>query len=644
MISAIAGLVHFDGRGDAGTRLAQIANAMPSSPPAVAKIWDGATAALAHLQTIRTAQDRFETLPLEDSESGLVMTGAFRLDNREELFEALGIAHTDRANMPDGQLVMRAWKAWGADAMPRLLGDFSMAIWNPNDQSLTLTGDFAATQDVYYHHRDGQFAFASNPESLTALDDIDREIDEVMLVNGASGPLPLKPDIVKPKCMFKGIERLPGGFVYRFDRDGLTTSRYWNGETSRYAQNFTSDQDWYDHFDALFRDAVAVRMREERGVGVMLSGGLDSAAVAGVAAHVLAERGETLRTYTYRPGSDMDDQLEGWRISDEWASVEALAAMHSNMEPHWVRIGDLLPMDIDPRVDDFVFGPRSLNSSWASKIGALGEQHGVGAMLLGNAGNFSISWGGSIMHQGFEPISASVAAAKTLIMGSDKPNRSRWRRAARQLYDGIWPNNLVAMKAVLQNPLKGKFNTVLSDEALARYIDTDVASRIAKRKLRMPPSADMILPKRWENRVKNPVNSYDHMLTAYGITASDPTADRRVVEFCMTAPQRIFANDREDRLLVRKGLRRYLPPEVADRKLRGAQSCDGHYLARDHQPRMRQILADARENALCQRLYNFDQVEAELDFFADPDATFSYHRGLGVWKSISALDFVTREC
>src|SRR6266550_4927097 len=94
-----------------------------------------------------TRESRRETQP-HISPSGAVITWDGRLDNRAELIsdlrDSLTIASTDVA------IVAAAFEKWGVGCFAKLIGDWALSIWNPNNRSLTLAKDPIGTHHLYY--------------------------------------------------------------------------------------------------------------------------------------------------------------------------------------------------------------------------------------------------------------------------------------------------------------------------------------------------------------------------------------------------------------------------------------------------------------------------------------------------------------
>src|SRR5882762_7817945 len=103
-------------------------------------------------------ESRLERQPYV-SKRGNVMTWDGRLDNRDELTRALSYElsteHSrtligSKTGHTDVAIVMAAWEAWGTDCFKRFIGDFSLAVWNRQNKTLTLAKDFIGVRYLYY--------------------------------------------------------------------------------------------------------------------------------------------------------------------------------------------------------------------------------------------------------------------------------------------------------------------------------------------------------------------------------------------------------------------------------------------------------------------------------------------------------------
>ncbi|MBU1741409.1 MAG: asparagine synthetase B, partial [Proteobacteria bacterium] len=127
-MSAIFGVFHLDGRPAAPEALGVMAGAMDHWGPDGSGSWRDGPVGLGHLMLHNTPESLSEPLPFQDPGSGLTITAAARIDNREELLEAIGLPHSERAAMPDSLIILKAYQKWGQRCPDRLIGDWAFAV------------------------------------------------------------------------------------------------------------------------------------------------------------------------------------------------------------------------------------------------------------------------------------------------------------------------------------------------------------------------------------------------------------------------------------------------------------------------------------------------------------------------------------
>ncbi|MBC8145382.1 MAG: asparagine synthetase B, partial [bacterium] len=130
---------------------------------------------------ITTPEQQGELNPLKAGT--IVLAADARIDNRDELFNALGYGGADRKQLGDVALIAHAFRKWGEDCVEHLVGDFAFAIWNEADQSLYCARDRMGVRPLYYYVSDSLFAFASEIKSLFCLHDVPRDIDDMRVAS-----------------------------------------------------------------------------------------------------------------------------------------------------------------------------------------------------------------------------------------------------------------------------------------------------------------------------------------------------------------------------------------------------------------------------------------------------------------------------
>lgn len=186
---------------------------------------------------------------------------------RDELAQSYGFCTTG-----DTEVLLAALITWGSEALPRLKGQFALALWDAVENVLLLARDRFGIVPLHWTTESGAVYFASEVKALRAL--------------GLQPRLSL-PDVIDAgvlwgihpgRSVFDGVEQVaPGGYV-RISGDGVERGRYWDFHYSEERNSGSIDQQ-AEELRALLAAAVERRLPVYGDPAVLLSGGLDSSAV-----------------------------------------------------------------------------------------------------------------------------------------------------------------------------------------------------------------------------------------------------------------------------------------------------------------------------------------------------------------------------
>jgi asparagine synthase (glutamine-hydrolysing) len=196
-----------------------------------------------------------------------------RLDNRQELADQLEVR--DRS---DARVLLACHDRWGVAFPGRLLGEFAFALWQRD------IGDVIAGTDCFGHcplyfltARNGTLHIDTDLPRLLSAPDWDRRPDERAIVDYLAGF-----DLEEGSTAFLNVRRVPPGNVVCLGPAGRSVHRYWRPEEGP-AHRGSAESCAAELRDTL-ATAVADRISRNGRTAVMLSGGLDSSAVACLAA------------------------------------------------------------------------------------------------------------------------------------------------------------------------------------------------------------------------------------------------------------------------------------------------------------------------------------------------------------------------
>ena len=384
-MSAIVGLYHFDQQGVTAEALVCMRDQLTAHGPDGAGCWQQGPVGLAQRQMIITPEDRYERQPLLSRDGQLVLVSDARLDNRAELIDALQMLPAEARQLPDSALILAAYERWGEDAPQQLMGDYAFALWDGRQQHLLLVRSPLSNRPLYYYQDRHRFAFATMPGGLFALPWVPRQL---ALEHW------LDPD--PNRTIYAGLKKLPSGHCLQVSRQGIKERVFWQLDLER-RLHFRRDEEYVEAFDELFTRAVQSRLRSLYPVGVFMSGGLDSSAVAVTAAHLLAEQGQSLTAYTQVPRGGFDGPLPPGKYADETPFVQAIAEMTPNLRLQLVHTeGRGLFADLDQAFATLYEPFQNVsNRLWIEAIQAQAQAQGVRVLLSGASGNLSVSWPGT---------------------------------------------------------------------------------------------------------------------------------------------------------------------------------------------------------------------------------------------------------
>ncbi len=203
---------------------------------------------------------------------------------RAEL-ESDGVRFESRS---DTEVLLAGWRRWGEALLPRLVGMFAFALWDPTRRELVLARDRFGKKPLLYAQDGGRFAFASDLVALDRLRGGPRAIDPAALRLLFTLRYLPEPWSIRP-----GARKLPPGHMLRLGADGTTVTRWYDLAGER-GPAPTDDESALGDLRECFDDAVRDRLVADVPVGVFLSGGIDSALVAAS----MTRAGGTVRSFT----------------------------------------------------------------------------------------------------------------------------------------------------------------------------------------------------------------------------------------------------------------------------------------------------------------------------------------------------------
>ncbi|WP_410670989.1 asparagine synthase (glutamine-hydrolyzing) [Amycolatopsis sp. cmx-4-68] len=189
----------------------------------------------------------------------------------------------------DTEVVLHGYLQWGDAVVDHLNGMYAFAIWDERDDRLVMIRDRMGIKPFYYYPTADGVLFGSEPKAILANPLASKVVD-------TDGLRELMAFTKRPGwSLWKGMEEVRPGTIVTVSREGVRTRTYWKLD----AKQHTDDQETtVARVRELMTDIVDRQLVADVPRCVLLSGGLDSSAVTGLAAARLAEQGEQLRTFS----------------------------------------------------------------------------------------------------------------------------------------------------------------------------------------------------------------------------------------------------------------------------------------------------------------------------------------------------------
>jgi len=318
-MSVQAGIWNFYGKPPDRELVNEFSAALQQQGPDGESLYDDGRVALIYRPFHTTHESRREKQPCV-SRRGSVVTWDGRLDNREELIAEFrgDLDHT----ATDIIIVASAFDRWEGDSFRRILGDWAVTIWRPEEKELIFASDFMGVRHIFYHMSPDQVRWSSDITPLVQLAGLKFHVDDEFI----AGYLAHNPD--GRSTPYREIREVPPGHFVRVRPSETRTERFWRF-SPRTRIRYKTDEDYEEHFRQVFRQSVRRRLRSDSPVLAELSGGLDSSSIVCMADDILAREGAQVpRLDTLSYYDKTEPQGDDWIYFQKIESKRGRAGIH----------------------------------------------------------------------------------------------------------------------------------------------------------------------------------------------------------------------------------------------------------------------------------------------------------------------------
>ena len=550
----IAGIVAADRlHADERARLPLMRDVITHRGPDEAGTFCDGTAGLVHrrLSIVDLASGQ-QPLSNEDETVWVVFNG--EIYNHAEIRPTLEAAGHQYRTRCDTETIVHAYEQWGDACVERFRGMFAFAIWDAKRERLLLARDRMGIKPLYWTVRNGRLIFGSEIKAIlesgiVSAEANDRAIPELLSTRYLSGA----------ETLFKGIYRLQPGHLLTFEHGVATPRQWWDVPVGKARPDIAglSDEDAVAQFRARLEDAVRTRLMADVPLGMFLSGGLDSSAIAALMAGMID-----------RPLETFSVAFKQRAFSEIGYARQVATAIKAN--PHEIVIDETDFFGALPRLvwheDEPIAHPSSVPLYFVSK---LASEHvkvvltGEGSdELLAGYGKYPralANWrAGTFWNLAPEPIRDFVS--NTVVPRLP----ARVARYAKRSFlamprtpEAMFYDNFAAIglrrQASLLDPRLAALATPDAYGASRAYFDRPNGSST---------TLDRLLYTDLKTYLVELLMKQDQMSMAASIESRVPFLDHHLVEFATALPPRMKLRGLQTKWILREAVKPLLPPEV----------------------------------------------------------------------------------
>ena len=507
-------------------------------------------------------------MPMTSPDGRVVLTWNGEIYNHVEIREELKRRGVRFRSMGDTEVLLQLYLAQGPEFLQRVIGMFAIALWDRRRRVLLLARDRLGVKPLVYRLDGGSLRFASEIPGLLAEPGFSPALDPEAI----HSVLALR-FIPCPGTAFASIFQLPPAHVLYYEGGRTRLERYWSLPAIDEPRALRP-REQRERYRGLMDEAVKIRLRSDVPMALLLSGGIDSAAVAH---HVRRNHAGRFRAFTVGFGeSDYDERPR---------ARAAASRLGFTLEEIDVREGGLDTLESVVNHLEIPFADPSVVPSW---ILAREVARHVKVGLVGDGGDEN--FGGYDRYRahlladrfGWLPgvVSRTPFFALLEALSSEK-NRRNYPGRIRRFLEG-WELPARERNALwMANPGARRITRLYQPDFAARVAGID-----ATRDLGMIPNdwgsrrlVDLVLRADLVRYLPDDLLfKADITSMAFGLELRSPFLDHRVVEFAAALPPEWKVRGRAGKWFLREVYRGHIPESVRRGRKRGFGLPIDHWL------------------------------------------------------------------
>lgn len=495
----------------------------------------------------------------EDQTIWLVYNG--EIYNHEELRANLLARHHHFRSRSDTETIVHLYEEYGRDCVSHLRGMFAFALWDMRHQRLFVARDRLGIKPLYFSLSRDHFLFGSEIKAILAHPAVSAEFNRSTLPEYlAFGYL------AGTRTLFRGIQKLHPGHTLEIDSAGNVAIReYWDLAPSAEAAA-QSETECVKSYREMLEGAVKSHLMSDVPLGMFLSGGLDSSAIAALMTSI---RREPIETFAVGYEEEAFSELPYAR-----AVSKHIGSNHHEVRVNFQEFFNVLP-NLIWHEDEPIVWPSSVSLYFVARL----ARERVKVVLTGEgsdetlAGYARYAW--TLWNTRFDHFYRHLAPSslRRFIRQSIADSHLTTADLRRKLQHSFLGRDGASWESFYFDNFYGAFSASAQKEILsdAAALEGDA---IYKDSLAFwEKSSGSILSRLLYTDIKTYLvellMKQDNMSMAASIESRVPFLDHRLVEYAVGIPQRFNLRGLSGKWTLKSAMKDLLPDEIVYRKKMG---------------------------------------------------------------------------
>ncbi|HEY7098181.1 MAG TPA: asparagine synthase (glutamine-hydrolyzing) [Terriglobales bacterium] len=561
--------------------------------------------------------------PMRDPETGNWIVFNGEIYNFREIRDSLRHDDVRFQGHSDTEVLLKAYARWGTACLEQLRGMFAFALWDVQRRRLFAARDPMGIKPLYYCQSSNYLLIASEVRTLLGTGMVPHRLDAAGLVNYLEFG-----SACDPITLIEGVSNLRPGHALTWDRGRAREELYWDIPTSAGTNRplATNRERMVEEVQRAVDESVRMQTVSDVPVGVFLSGGIDSSAIAGI----LSRSGVHVDTFSivFRE-SDYSEAQYSRQIAREFATRhhEIMVSQFDALEaiPHAVKAMDQPSID---GLNTYLISRQTRAAGVKVALSGLG-----GDELFGGYSSFStvprMERFSRLWSHVPRMIRKAAAGTFSALVPSSDQNR-KLSDLVRQEYGFI--HSCFLSRGLFTDQLRNRLRAHVDSQTETR------ASLAQKRALEHARGLDPV------NRVSylemrgymlnTLLRDADVMSMAHGLELRVPLIDHKLTELAMRLPGDWKLSADTPKSVLVNALAGAIPKEVVSRTKRGFTLPFEHWLKDELRPEVEKMLHSTADGPLATMLH----ASAVQDVWQD------FLRGQTAWSRPWALYVLENWC